>query len=295
MKSMTGYGRAEARSDDGILYLAEAQSYNKKQFELRVRLPRESLALEPVIRELASARFTRGVVTVRLEARADVEGAAGAAVIDEALAAAYLHKARHLQGVHSLPGEITISDLLTLPGVAEFRLPDDGEQNHLKAVRAAVSGALDALDDMRLAEGRQLNRDLVARLAALAERIRLIEPKAALLPGLQLARLRERLREHAGDAGVDVDDERLCKELVVFTDRCDVSEEITRLHSHCQQFATFLATHEPVGRGMEFLLQEMQREINTLGAKAAAADISPLVVEFKTELEKIREQVQNIE
>lgn len=293
MKSMTGYGRAEARSTDGIIYLVEVQSYNKKQFELRVRLPKESLALEPLVREIVGSRFTRGIVTVRIEARADESGVAAMAGIDEALAGAYLRKARHLQESQGLAGEITIADVLQLPGVAELRLPDDEDERHREAVRAAVADALDALDQMRLAEGQQLQADLARRMHQLEEMVNQIEPKAALLPRQQLVRLQERLREQFPT--VPPEDERLLRELVVFTDRADVSEELTRLRSHFRQFAGFLGEARAVGRGMEFLVQEMQREINTLGAKAAAPDISPVVVEFKTELEKIREQVQNLE
>jgi uncharacterized protein (TIGR00255 family) len=293
MKSMTGYGRGEARTADGVVYLAEAQSYNKKQFEVRVRLPKDSPSLEPMIRELAGTRFSRGAVTVRLDSRLEGGAAAGTAVIDEALAAAYLEQARRLQAQHGLPGEIAIADLLHLPGVAEFRPVDDGDDRHLAAARAAVAGALDALDAMRLAEGGRLREDIAGRLQSLAALLDRIEPKAATLPEVQLARLRDRLREAMPETAED--EERLLREIIVFTDRSDVSEEITRLRSHFVQAESFFAAREPVGRGLEFLLQEMQREVNTLGVKAAAADISPLVVEFKTGLEKIREQIQNIE
>ena len=170
---------------------------------------------------------------------------------------------------------------------------DYSDPVYLKLLTEAVSGALNNLIDMRTHEGEKLKTDLLRRIDFMEQTVRNIQPMAAQLPEIQKAKLLEKIKDL--DIQIDEKDERLLKEAVIFADKLDVSEEITRLYCHFNHFRKLSDSQTAVGRSLDFLVQEIFRECNTLGTKAASTDISPLIVELKTELEKIREQVQNIE
>ena len=290
MRSMTGYGRGEA-ADDAAKFSVELNSVNRKQSEIVMSLPRDLTGLEARIRDAINAKVSRG----RINAALHVQSANGAATLalDTSLARSYHDAMRAVQKELKAPGEVTIGMVLQAPGV--MRLPEQA----IDAAKAwpTVSTALDAalieLIKMREREGKHLAKDLIHRLKtlrSLIKQVRAIHPEVT-------KRHRAALRERLDNAGLNIalDDERLLKEVAIFADRSDVSEELTRLESHLQQFAHHLRKNEPVGRTLEFMTQEIARELNTLGAKANDAQISQQVVACKAELEKIREQVQNLE
>jgi len=290
MRSMTGYGRGEC-AKDGFKFTVELNSINRKQSDIAVNLPKELVELEPRIRDEINAHLSRGRINAVV---AYHRGAAEERVeLDETLAQAYLKAIQKLQRKTKLNGSITLDTILRAPGVLKLAESAMDAGAMWSSVEVALKKALAQLVKMREKEGKFLSADLSKRLEVLAAGLTAIRQAA---PDT-VRRYREQLHARVQEAGLNVplDDERLAKEVVLFADRCDISEEITRLDSHLQQFRDCLKSSEPVGRTLDFLAQEMNREINTIGSKANAAEVSQHVVKMKAELEKIREQVQNIE
>lgn len=289
MKSMTGFGSATVSdAASGIGLKAEISSINKKQFELKTGFPRELSPYEIPMRNLVSEQISRGSVSLRVDflSRPSENG-------DFSKLLSFYKAAKAFQQANGIPGEITISDLLSLPENVISDPADYSDPLYLNLLSSAVSQALDKLLEMRQHEGEKLKADLLERIGVMERTVEKIRPLAESLPKIQREKLLERLKE--SELPVAPDDDRLLKELVIFSDRLDVSEEITRLFCHFSHFRKLADSGNSVGRSLDFLVQEIFRECNTLGTKAASQEISPLVVELKTELEKIREQVQNIE
>ena len=293
MNSMTGYGFSEHRCNSGVTFSVEVFSVNKKNLELRVSLPKEALQLEPFVRQIASKRLSRGFITIRINIKAEESFLKDSVKINEPLAHVYLKKIRNLQERHDIPGEIGIADIIGLPGVIEDDLESSEFMKSEEELSLSVNAALDKLMEMRTREGESLKNDIEARISFLESIVAKVKPMAEKIPELQKEQLLKRLNESG--LQIDSSDERLLRELVIFSDKSDVTEEITRLKSHFKQFREFMNKTEPCGRSLDFLTQELQREITTVGNKALQSEITPLIVEFKTELEKIREQIQNIE
>jgi uncharacterized protein (TIGR00255 family) len=293
MNSMTGYGRGEA-AQDGFKITVEASSVNRKQADVTVHLPRELETLEPRIRDEVHQVVARGRLIVRVVLHAAENRVAGRLRLNTALARAYVEQYRRLAKQLGLTDPVTLDLLARSPGVLQSPDEVDDAARFWPAVRQALQAALNSLVQMRRREGAHLARDLRARMKLIVRstaRIQRQAPKAA-------QRYREQLRERIRAAGLtvpSVDDERLLKEVVYFAERSDISEELTRLRSHFQQFEDCLRSAEPVGRTLDFLSQEMHREINTIAAKSNDAVISREVVQLKAELERFREQVQNVE
>jgi uncharacterized protein (TIGR00255 family) len=288
---MTGYGRAET-DHGGTKFSVELNSVNRKQSDIVVNLPRDLAELEPRIRQTINENISRGRTNVVVTLHNGQNGARNLA-LDAELARSYHEAMRALQKELDAPGEITISTILQAPGVMRSPERAVSAEESWPAIDRALRAALADLIKMREREGRHLAKDLIHRLKAMRKKlkeIRTFHPevvkkyRAALLDRLQKAGL-----------PIAIDDERLLKEISFFADRADISEELTRVESHLAQFAHHLRKNEPVGRTLEFITQEIFRELNTLGAKANDAAISQRVVACKAELEKIREQVQNLE
>ncbi|MBA2271019.1 MAG: YicC family protein [Chthoniobacterales bacterium] len=291
MRSMTGYGRGEA-DHGGVKFSVELNSVNRKQSDIVVNLPREFAELEPRIREAVNEKLSRGRTNVTVAHQDGTNGSRQLA-LDAALARSY-HDAMHaLQQELGAPGEITIGTILQAPGVMRFSEKTVAAAEAWPAIERALNSALAELVKMREREGKHLAKDLIHRLKVLRSEIKSVR---SIFPEV-VKRHRAALFERLERAGLDLalDDERLLKEVSVFADRSDISEELTRLESHLAQFAHHLRKNEPVGRALEFMTQEIARELNTLGAKANDAVISQHVVACKAELERIREQIQNLE
>ena len=292
MRSMTGYGRGE-HIQEGFKFTVELNSVNRKQSDIAINIPSELEELEPRVRDEINTRVSRGRINVVVAYHRGAAKAADQVDLDVSLAKAYLRAIQKLQKELKLNGPVALDTVLRAPGVLKLAESAMDADAVWPGVAAALRKALAQLIQMREKEGKFLTADLSARLELLAEGIAGI---AKVAPGT-IAHYREQLHARIKEAGLDIplDDERLLKEVVFFADRCDISEELTRLESHLRQFRDGLKSAEPVGRTLDFLAQEMNREINTIGSKANAAEISQLVVKMKAELEKIREQVQNIE
>ena len=288
---MTGYGRGESERG-GVKLSVELSTVNRKQSEIVLNLPRDLTELETRIRQAINARISRGRTNVVVAHHATADGARHLA-LDVELARSYHDAMRALQKKLGAAGQITIDTILQAPGV--MRPPEEVIEvdRAWPAVERALESALNDLINMREREGRHLAKDLIRRVKTirqLLKEIRVIHPAV-------LKKFREALTDRIEKSGlaIGIDDDRLAKEAFLFADRSDISEELTRLESHLGQFAHHLRKQEPVGRTLDFMVQEIFRELNTLGAKANDAEIAQRVVACKTELEKIREQVQNLE
>ena len=286
--SMTGFGSGRAEVNGTAVY-AEISTVNRKQLEIRFTMPREFNSFENELRKLLQNELSRGQVSVRISC---TSGAGEAAGINRERVAALIAAARELGKEFNVNGELSMAQVLTLPGV--FAESSDTVPEEVKnAAMTALANAAQALNAMRSAEGAALKLEL-------EERITLLENlRESLLPevGTIEQNIKNKLLEKLANANlpVDVNDERFLKEVLYYADKSDVTEELTRLASHFVQFRNFLNGAEGGGRSMDFLVQEMFREITTLGNKAGSGAVASVVVKFKTELEKIREQIQNIQ
>jgi uncharacterized protein (TIGR00255 family) len=287
---MTGYGRGTA-TFEGRQLAVELSSVNRKQAEISLSLPRALLELEPRVRDEINAHISRGRLTVAVGLRAK-EGEKKSA-INVAAARAYRDQLEAMQKSLKLAGEITLDQVLRGPGVLDSETAEIETDEAWPALKKALKIALEQFVKMRKSEGEALAADLRKRVLAIQKNVKTV---GVLAPKV-MEHHRGTLLDRAAKAGLEIEssDERLLKEIVFFADRSDISEELTRLRSHLDQFFAQLAKDEPVGRTLDFLLQEMFRETNTIGNKANFLAISQIIVGMKTELEKLREQVQNIE
>ena len=289
---MTGYGRAESERN-GAKITVEINSVNRRQSDIVINLPRELSAFEPRVRQTVSDRITRGRTNIVVGYERATSAAARSLALDSALARSYHESMRALQEELRVTGEITIGMILQAPGVLRFAEEGLAPNDTWKTLEDALQNALDDLLKMRTREGKHLAKDLIHRLKIVRQELKEVRKRHPAVAEKYRAALLERLQK----AGVEFapNDERLFKEVALFADRSDVSEELTRLESHLAQFAHHLRKDEPVGRTLEFITQEISRELNTLGAKAGDPEISRHVVTCKSEVEKIREQIQNLE
>jgi uncharacterized protein (TIGR00255 family) len=293
MKSMTGYGRGDC-SQDGFKITVELSSVNRKQTEISVNLPRELEMLEAQIRDLINRFIARGRLTVRVSLHAGAGSASAHVHLNAPLAKAYARELNRLAKQLKLAGPVTLDQLARAPGVLQTDEELAVEADFWPAVQNALKQALAQMVKMREREGAHLAQDLDRRIAAMRKSAAQIQKQAPGVAERYRLQLIERIRG-AGLQAPGLEDERLLKEVVYFADRSDISEELTRLQSHFQQYADGRKSKEPVGRMLDFLAQEMNREINTIGSKANDSLISREVVTLKTELEKFREQAQNVE
>jgi len=290
MNSMTGYGRATAALGSHTLTV-QVSSVNRKTLDLTVALPRDWDALEPEITAEVRSAAVRGKVHVDVELTG-AGGDAGANWNEEQVART-LERLQALAAKQGAPFVATAELLWRIASAerqaAQFPSVEEGHP----VVVAALQEALQSFKAMRAREGAALQADLLARVAVLGRQVDAIAARAPQVPGLYRDQLFKRLRE----AGLDLDlgDERVLKEIALFADRCDISEELTRLRSHFEQLAQLLRAEGEIGRKAEFILQEISRESHTIGSKANDLAIAKAVIELKNELERVREQIANVE
>ena len=272
----------------------ELSAVNRRQTEISVNLPRELETLEAPIRDAINARIARGRVTARISIHAAAGKVSARMHLNLPLARAYATELNRLAKQLKLPGAVTLDQIVRAPGVFQTDEELVEAETIWPIAERALRQALDALVKMREREGAHLARDLAARIRIMRRSTDKIQRQAPVTAENYRQQLHERIRS-AGLENIAPDDERMLKEVVLFADRSDISEELTRLASHFRQFEDCRKAREPVGRTLDFLAQEMNREINTLGSKANDAMIAREVVTLKAELEKFREQAQNVE
>ena len=290
MKSMTGYGRATAALGTHTLTV-QVSSVNRKTLDLTVKLPREWESLETLVGELVRQNASRGKVHVEVE----LTGKAGAVEIDwdENAAAALFKRLAQFASNRGVDFKPTPELLLTLLNSQRSGSSLPAVEVAEPMVASALAETLKAFSAMRAKEGEALLKDFLQRLDTLARHIGIVAGRAPQVPAGYRDTLHKRLRE----AGLELDlgDERVLKEIALFADRCDITEELTRLRSHLDQFVALLKSGGEIGRKSEFILQEIGREVHTIGSKANDLEISKNVIELKNELERIREQIANVE
>jgi uncharacterized protein (TIGR00255 family) len=290
MNSMTGFGRASASLGSATVSV-RVTSVNRKAFDLKVSLPEAWSELEAAITDEVRKVASRGAIQLRVELAAS--SGSGEADFDEIAAAAWLERLRKFAAAQGHALEPDAQTVAAIAGQFRRRVEPPAAAEAQPVVLAAVREALDSFAAMRATEGATLLKDFEARLALIATHI---EAVAARAPEVVKA-AREALLKRLRDAGLElrVDDERVLKELALFADRCDIAEELTRFRSHHAQLKKLLGGSGEIGRKAEFILQEMGREVNTTGAKANDYEIARLVIELKNELERVKEQIANVE
>lgn len=291
VKSMTGYGRETAESGHWKVTV-ETKSVNNRFLDVIVKMPKQYNPLEDNVKKAISAVLNRGHVEVYISVE-EVGENKQMIVVDTDLAIAYCDAVQKIAAATGLPYQINISDVASYYGVLTAQKEDSDLDELWVTMSDAVKGSLEQLYDMRVAEGAILAADLRSRLDILAD----IKEKIAVRSPLVVIDYREKLAGRLEEVlkEIEIDQDKLLNEVAFFADKADIAEELTRLGSHFEQFNANLVKDEPVGRKLDFILQEINREINTIGSKANDSEISHLVIEAKGELEKIREQVQNFE
>lgn len=288
---MTGFGRSRRVCGD-VEIAVEIRSVNHRYLDISVKAPKLYQAFEPDIKRKISEVVQRGKVDVSI-------GRTGGASrvlelsLDEGLARDYFDCLLRMKELFHLSGDITVSDILTLEDVVRKTEREGAIEEEWPEVSSAVEEALAALNTMRTTEGAMLWKDIQARLGDIQRYVDEIRPLTDSVVFSAKDRLHKKIQELTG--GLILDENRLLQEVALIADRSDVTEELTRMASHVNQFLSFGQKGSPLGRKLDFLLQELNREVNTLGSKCGSTDIAWKVVQVKSELEKIREQVQNIE
>lgn len=291
MYSMTGYGRGTA-SLDGRELTIELKSVNNRFLDVGMKLPRQLSFLEDGLRKLLNDSLSRGHVDVFVNYR-NLRSDAKTVRVDEALLKAYLASARESAKALDLADDLTLSRALTLPDVTVILPADEDQQALAELSKTVMTDAIDGLKAMRLKEGERLKLDLSARMDTMVGYAAAIEKRSPAVAEEYRQKLTARIEELLGET--EVDRARLATEVAIFVDRAAIDEEIVRLNTHLVHFRELLEADEPVGRKMDFLVQEMNRECNTIGSKANDAELTSLVLLCKAEIEKLREQIQNIE
>lgn len=291
LKSMTGYGKGEASTPHGN-FLVEIRSVNHRYGEISTRLPRTFYAMENEVKRLAASVLKRGKIDISVQWDEAVAGNA-APQLDMIVARAYFDAYVRLSKELNLPQDAPLSLIMSQKGVVKEVAVAVDETELQPQLLAAVQAAVAALDAMRIKEGTALADDLQARRRQVAEWTALIGERTPQVVLEYRQKLKARLDQLLD--GNEMDEGRLAQEVALLADRCDITEELVRLASHFNQFDEALRSSEPVGRKLDFLMQEMNREVNTIGSKSNDADVTKLVIQIKAEMEKMREQVQNVE
>jgi uncharacterized protein (TIGR00255 family) len=290
--SMTGYGRGVHNSSKYNITV-DIKSVNHRYLDCYFKILKTYSYMEERLRRMITNKVSRGKLDVSINIER-ISTPENKVELNRALVAAYLAAIQEMKSDYSLQGEIDIQSVISLPEIFTIIQPEEDQEELAEATGMALEQALHALLLMRKAEGEKLVADLLQKLALLREYYLKLTEFAPLVIVNYREKLAKRLQELL-PADTELDPNRLTMEVAIFADRSDVSEELVRLDSHLQQFSQTLRLAEPVGRKLDFLIQELNREINTIGSKANDLKIAQIVIDFKTELEKLREQIQNLE
>lgn len=291
MQSMTGYGRSEVQ-DEQLQFTIEMRSVNHRYLDISLRYPRVYSPLESRMKQVIGGYFTRGRIEVTM-AQQTLDASDREVRLDQALAQQYHRALNQLQEALRLPGTVDLNMLLTLRDILSIEEAEADIEHVWKLMQTGFEQASEALQHMRLQEGAFLADDLRSRLQLIGRHVETIRQRVPLV----LTAYRERLEERIAELfqAHDLDPDRLHQEVILLAERTDVAEELTRLEAHLQAMAALLEAEGAIGRKIEFLLQEINREVNTIASKSSDAEISQVVVEIKSELERMREQIQNVE
>lgn len=291
IKSMTGFGRGKSQAE-GKEFLVEIKTVNHRYCDIYIKIPRQISFLEEKVREAIGKNISRGKADVYISYD-DFSEESKNILIDEGLAKTYVKSVEYLRDKYSLKDDISVSLIAKFPDILKVEKAEQDEEKIWNLLSEALNSAIEALVDMRQVEGEGLKADLLERAAVIENIVKEISIRAPEVVKEYKCKLENRIKEILDQQVID--ENRMATEVAIFADRCSIDEELVRLGSHINQLRETLSISQPVGRKLDFLLQEMNREINTIGSKANDLNITKHVVEIKSELEKIREQIQNIE
>lgn len=292
IKSMTSFGRAQGEEGKEHLFSIEMKSVNNRYLDLNIRMPKFIISLEEEIRKIINTRLNRGKVDVFINYKS-YEKASAMPKLNLEVAKGYYNCLNELQKEFNIENDITVSKLANFPEVLTLEAEEENLDEVLKEIKPLIETSLDNMVEMRIREGEKLKEDILVKLNVIEEKVKEIESLADDLPKVYKKKLEDRISELTKD--LKIDEERIAVEVAIFADKAAVDEEVTRLKSHLEQMRKTLNLNEPVGRKLDFIVQEMNRESNTIGSKANDINITNIVIDIKNLIEKIREQVQNIE
>ena len=288
---MTGFGRCQGIVD-GYEIQVEIRSVNHRYFEFNSRIPRSFSYLDEKLKSFINERVSRGKVEVSVTILKN-EGVEAEIEVNQEIALGYVIALRNANIKLGLNDDLSLSDITRFPDVFKIQKVQDDEEIVWNAVKQVCLEALNKFIDMRETEGTKMYEDISSRLDFIEEKTNEIEKISPLISENYKNRLYSKIKETLEDR--DIDEQRILTEVAIFSDKIAVDEETVRLHSHVSQFRDLINSNEPVGRKLDFLVQELNREVNTIGSKAQDLSVTKTVVELKSEIEKIREQIQNIE
>lgn len=290
IKSMTGFGRGEYTKDN-MTFSVDVKSVNHRYSDISVRIPRIMSALEEKVRDFVNDKLSRGKIDIYINFDSMKQNAE--VIVDSNLAAAYVNSLNTLKQQFDIRDDISLSLITRFPDILKLEAVEQDADQLWLILREALSLAVNSLVDMRTREGERLQKDLNGKLDSIQEIAEQIREKSYGVVDEYKNKLYERIKELTRD--VQIEESRLLTEVAIFADKSSIDEEIVRLESHINEFKKAMNFNGPVGKKLDFILQEMNREVNTIGSKATDLAIVNNVINIKTEIEKVREQVQNIE
>lgn len=291
IKSMTGYGSASG-TIEGLEITVELKSVNNRYLDTSVRLPRSFLFAEDAVKSAVQSHISRGKVDVFVSVDSSAAGDM-LVKVNEPLLKGYLDALRHIAEEYELPNDVTALAVSRFPDVLSVEKKELDAEALTDEIRRITEAALCDFDAMRLREGEKLRDDVLQRLSTIDRLVSTVEAEAPQTVAAYRARLEQKMAEVLGTTGID--ENRILAEAAIFADHIAVDEETVRLRSHMSQLTNMISGNSPTGRKIDFLIQEFNREANTIGSKCQNSDIAHVVVDLKSEIEKIREQIQNIE
>ena len=292
LKSMTGFGRGE-HSVNGIEYTVEIKSVNHRYLDFNIRLPRQYALLEDTIRKVISKSISRGKIDVNVVIN-DFGDKSKKLVFNEDLLMSYIKAADDAEKIYGVKNNFAFSNVMSISDIIKIE-NESNEEQLVADFSVALNNAINANVCMRTTEGSSLYTDLSDKLSKMENLFRTIEEKSQTVVDEYREKLMARINEVKNNIEIEIDDTRLNGEIAVFADRSCIDEEITRFKSHICQFRDTMNFNEPIGKKLDFIVQEMNREVNTIGSKANNLDITKTVIELKNMIEMVREQIQNIE
>lgn len=292
IRSMTSFGRSSSEEGEKRVFTVEMKSVNSRYLDINIRMPKTLISLEEEIRKIISNSLNRGKVDVFINLKNYNDGS-GIPKVDINLAQGYLECLKEIETKLGVKNDVSVMQIARFPEVITVVEEEDKIEEVWKELKPLISDSLDMMVSMREVEGNKLKEDILSKVFVIEELVSKVEEFADTIPKTFKVKLEERLKELLGN--VDIDESRIAMEVCMLADKATVDEEIIRLRSHINQVRETLSLNDPIGRKLDFIVQEMNRETNTIGSKSSDIQMTNIVIDIKNILEKIREQVQNIE
>lgn len=292
IRSMTSFGRSSSEEGEKRVFTVEMKSVNSRYLDINIRMPKTLISLEEEIRKMISNSLNRGKVDVFINLKNYNDGS-GIPKVDINLAQGYLECLKEIETKLGVKNDVSVMQIARFPEVITVVEEEDKIEEVWKELKPLISDSLDMMVSMREVEGNKLKEDILSKVSVIEELVSKVEEFADTIPKAFKVKLEERVKELLGN--VDIDESRIAMEVCMLADKATVDEEIIRLRSHINQVRETLNLNDPIGRKLDFIVQEMNRETNTIGSKSSDIQMTNIVIDIKNILEKIREQVQNIE